>query len=361
MLRFLGIRRLAVIEELDVEFEPGLNLLTGETGAGKSILVGAIDLLMGGRASADLVRTGEESAVVQAIFERPDGREVIVRREISAEGRSRAFVDDALATAGALRELGASLVDLHGQHEHQALLDPAEHVAHLDAFLDAPDHLPTLAAAFEAWRAAHAALDRSRLDDREKRARIDMATFQLDEIEKVAPVAGEDERLRAERAVLSNADRLLRLSSEAYAALYDGEHAALVALAGVWKRVADLAVIDPRFEPYVTERDALKSSLEDLAMFLRAYTADLDASPGSMATPCRACSHGASRSETNWRRSARAKSAPRSSRPRNPVPATPISRRLVRCRPTAGKLRPGSRECSNRRWRNSPWKRLTWW
>jgi DNA repair protein RecN (Recombination protein N) len=284
MLRFLGIRRLAVIEELDVEFEPGLNLLTGETGAGKSILVGAIDLLMGGRASADLVRTGEESAVVQAIFERPDGREVIVRREISAEGRSRAFVDDALATAGALRELGASLVDLHGQHEHQALLDPAEHVAHLDAFLDAPDRLPTLAAAFEAWRAAHAALDRSRLDDREKRARIDMATFQLDEIEKVAPVAGEDERLRAERAVLSNADRLLRLSSEAYAALYDGEHAALVALAGVWKRVADLAVIDPRFEPYVTERDALKSSLEDLAMFLRAYTADLDASPERLQT-----------------------------------------------------------------------------
>src|SRR4051794_17492793 len=107
MLRFLGVRHLAVIEHLEVEFEPGLNLLTGETGAGKSVLIEAIALLVGGRASADLVRTGEDSASVQAVFERPDGREVIVRREISAQGRSRAFIDDVLATTTALRELGA--------------------------------------------------------------------------------------------------------------------------------------------------------------------------------------------------------------------------------------------------------------
>ncbi len=125
MLRFLGVRHLAVIDRLEVEFDPGLNVLTGETGAGKTILVEAIDLLVGGRASADLVRTGEDSASVQAIFERPGGRDVIVRREISAQGRSRAFIDDALATTTALRELGATLVDLHGQHEHQTLLDPA--------------------------------------------------------------------------------------------------------------------------------------------------------------------------------------------------------------------------------------------
>src|SRR5687768_10371725 len=123
MLRYLSIRHLAVIDQLEVDFEPGLNILTGETGAGKSILVEAIDLLVGGRASADLVRTGEDLATIQAIFERPDGREIIVRRELSAQGRSRAFIDDALATSAALKDLGAALLDLHGQHEHQALLD----------------------------------------------------------------------------------------------------------------------------------------------------------------------------------------------------------------------------------------------
>src|SRR5215467_4837535 len=134
MLRFLSVRHLAVIEHLEIEFEPGLNVLTGETGAGKSIVVEAIDLLVGGRASADLVRTGESLASVQAIFERPDGRETIVRREISNQGRSRAFIDDTLATTSALRDLGAGLLDLHGQHEHQALLDPLEHLDLLDTF-----------------------------------------------------------------------------------------------------------------------------------------------------------------------------------------------------------------------------------
>jgi DNA repair protein RecN (Recombination protein N) len=279
MLRFLGIRRLAVIDQLDVEFEPGLNILTGETGAGKSVLVGAIDLLLGGRASADLVRTGEDTATVQAIFERSDGREQIVRREISAQGRSRAFIDDALATAAALKELGHGLLELHGQHEHQTLLNPAEHLFHLDAFLDRRDLIARVSTDFEAWRAASAALDHSRLDDREKRARIEMAAFQLEEINKAAPAAGEDEQLEIERGVLANADRLARLSNEAFATLYDGEGAALVRLASVWKRVAELASIDPRFSGYVAERDAIKSSLDDLAMFLRTYINDLEASP----------------------------------------------------------------------------------
>ncbi len=128
MLRFLSIQHLAVIDRLELEFEPGLNVLTGETGAGKSILVGAVGLLVGGRASADLVRTGEETATVEAIFETPGGRELIIRREVSAQGRSRASVDGALVTSGALRDVCGGLVDLHGQHEHQVLLDPAAHL-----------------------------------------------------------------------------------------------------------------------------------------------------------------------------------------------------------------------------------------
>ncbi len=277
MFRFLAVRHLAVIDRLEVEFEPGLNVLTGETGAGKSVIVQAIDLLVGGRASADLVRTGEEVATIQAIFERVDGREIIVRREVSAQGRSRAFIDDALATTGALRELGATLIDLHGQHEHQTLLDAAEHVVVLDTFAGHDDRAAEIASRYDEWRAAEAALSRTQLDDREKRARIEIASFQLQEIDHVGPRTGEDEALEAERAVLANADRLSRLSSEAYTSLYEGEDAALSALSVVWKRVHDLAALDPRFEPYVDQRDEIKSKLEDLAFFLRSYAAGLDA------------------------------------------------------------------------------------
>jgi len=284
MLRFLGVRRLAVIDELEVEFEPGLNILTGETGAGKSVLIEAIDLLVGGRASADLVRTGEDTATIQAVFERADGREVIVRREISAQGRSRAFIDDALATSGALKDLGASLIDLHGQHEHQSLLDPSDHITHLDTYVSDAESAAAVASAHAAWRTALTAAQRSQLDDREKRARIEIATFQLQDIQKVAPEPGEDERLAAERTVLANVDRLSRWSQEAYAALYDGDASALAALSTVWKRVADLATLDPRFAAHLQERDAVKAALEDLAFVLRSYASELDTSPNRLQT-----------------------------------------------------------------------------
>jgi DNA repair protein RecN (Recombination protein N) len=134
MLRFLRIRNLAVIESVEVEFEPGFNVLTGETGAGKSILVEAVGLLLGARASADLVRTGENQATIEAIFEQPGGVELVVRRELTSQGRSRSFINGALATAAALRDLSARLVELHGQHEHQALLDPLTHLPLVDAY-----------------------------------------------------------------------------------------------------------------------------------------------------------------------------------------------------------------------------------
>ena len=136
MLRFLRIRNLAVIEAIEVEFDSGFNVLTGETGAGKSILVEAVSLLLGARASSDLVRTGEAQAAIEAIFEDADERELIVRRASSSQGRSRSFIHGALATAAALRDLSARLVELHGQHEHQALLDPLTHLPLLDEYAD---------------------------------------------------------------------------------------------------------------------------------------------------------------------------------------------------------------------------------
>lgn len=280
MLRFLGVRHLAVIEHLEVELDGGLNILTGETGAGKSVLLEAIALVTGGRATSELVRTGEPQATVQALVEAPgpDGqlREFAVRREIAAQGRSRAFLDDTLVTSATLREWGDRVLDLHSQHDHHRLLDPAGHLGVLDAYAGHGDLLTRTADAHAAWHAAVTRLERARLGGREKQARIELARFQLEEIDRVAPLPDEDLRLAAEQAVLANADRLSRLSREAYAALYDDEHAALSSLSVVWKRLADLAELDGRFEPYVEQRDTIKAALEDLAYFLRSYGTDLD-------------------------------------------------------------------------------------
>jgi DNA repair protein RecN (Recombination protein N) len=281
MLRFLRIRNLAVIDSLELEFGPGFTVLTGETGAGKSILVGAVGLLVGGRATADLVRTGEAQAAVEAIFDH-GGEELIVRREISTQGRSRAFINGELVTSAALRDTCGGLVDLHGQHEHQLLLDPAAHLDLLDAFAGLSDERTAVAQAFAAWTRARNERDALLAKTRETDARADYLRFQLAEIDRVAPKPSEDEELGATHQVLANADRLQRYCEEAYTALYDGDQSALTALGAVWKRVGDLAALDARFAPHLEARDAVKSQLEDLAFFLRSYVNDIDASPARL-------------------------------------------------------------------------------
>ena len=282
MLRFLSIRHLAVIDRLELEFAPGLNVLTGETGAGKSILVGAVGLLVGGRGSADMVRTGEAAAVVEAIFDTADGRELLVRREVSAQGRSRAAVDDALVTSAALRDTCGSLVDLHGQHDHQVLLDPAVHLDVLDEYGRLAGERSEVAEAFSRWQEIRTERDRLRAGEREKAARAEFLAFQLAEVERAAPKPGEDDELSTTREVLANADRLQRVCSEAYDALYDGDRAVLPLLGTVWRKLAELSSIDPKFASYLDTRDAVKSQLEDLAFFLRSYACGIDASPARL-------------------------------------------------------------------------------
>ena len=282
MLRFLSIRHLAVIDHLELDFEPGLNVLTGETGAGKSILVGAVGLLVGGRASADLVRTGEDLAAVEAAFERPDGREVIIRREISSQGRSRAFIDGALATSGALRELSDELVDLHGQHEHQLLLDPVSHVDVLDEYAGASAARRAVAEAFAAWQRLRFERDRRAAAERDNSSRAEFLAYQLAEIDRAALKSGEDDELHATRQVLTNADKLQRLCGDAYTALYEGDDAALATLGTVWRKVGELAAIDDSFAPHLEARASIKPQLEDLAFFLRSYAANIDASPARL-------------------------------------------------------------------------------
>jgi DNA repair protein RecN (Recombination protein N) len=282
MLRFLRISRLAVIDTVEVEFEPGFNVLTGETGAGKSILVEAVGLLLGGRASSDLVRTGDEVAGVEALFQRGSD-EVVIRREVTAQGRSRAFVNGSLVTAGALRDLAASLIELHGQREHQTLLDPAIHLLTLDAFASLDRDIAEVGQAYRNWREKVRAFDDFLSNAQDKAARLELAAFHLAEIQKASPSAvGEDAELTSTRAVLANAARIQQLCSEGYAALYDSDNAILTALAGVWKRVAELAALDRAFEAHLVARDAIKAQLEDLADALRRYSEDLDTSPSRL-------------------------------------------------------------------------------
>ncbi|HSK10009.1 MAG TPA: DNA repair protein RecN [Vicinamibacterales bacterium] len=282
MLRFLDIRNLAVIEAVAIEFQPGLNILTGETGAGKSILVGALGLLLGGRSSPDLVRTGADAAAVQAVFETPDGVELILRREVTAAGRSRAFLDGRLVPASALREAASQLVDLHGQHEHQALLDPESHLDLLDQFAGAADDRARVAEAFARWRAADNDLAAARHLEEQRASRTEMLEFQLAELDRVSPRPGEDDELAGLRALLSSAERVRRLADESYALLYDHDEAALARLGQVWRRVGELAGLDGRFSPFLDQKDGIKSQLEDLAAFLRGYAASIDASPARL-------------------------------------------------------------------------------
>jgi len=279
MLRFLSIQNLAVIEAVTIDFHPGLSVLTGETGAGKSILVEAVGLLLGGRASGDLVRTGADAATVQAVFDGPDGQELLVRREVTAQGRSRAFVDGSLVTVNALREMASNLVDLHGQHEHQSLLDPDIHLDLLDQYagLDAARALAS--DAFEALQAARSERDAARRMQEQRAQRAELLEFQLGELNKTRPRAGEDEELASLRALLASAERVRRLSDESYDLLYERDEAALAVLGQVWKRVAELAALDARFSAHLEQRDGIKSQLEDLASLLRGYSASLDASP----------------------------------------------------------------------------------
>lgn len=287
MLRFLRIKHLAVIDSVEVEFDRGLNVLTGETGAGKSILVEAVGLLLGGRASGDLVRTGEDAAAIEAIFE-SGGEELLVRREITAQGRSRAFINGALATAGALKELSNRLIELHGQHEHQTLLDPSTHLGVLDAFGRLDPLLTPTAAAFDAFRASHDELARVRAAARDRESRLDLVTFQLGELDRaglkpVAPgEAGEDAELASLRQVLASAERVETLCRESYTSLYENDDAVLAGLGNVWRRVAELADLDPQFKPYLETRDGIKSQLEDLAGFLRKYADGIEASPARL-------------------------------------------------------------------------------
>ena len=294
MLERLHIQNYALIDEIELEFGPGFNVLTGETGAGKSIIVGALNLVLGARASSEGVRNGAARARVDAVFrvENPardlsealdasdillDDGILILSRVITADGRSRAFAGGVPVPLTVLAALGDELVDLHGQHEHQSLLKPARQLALLDGFAGTESAVNAVADAVSALRAAERELAALEVDDRERTRRIEFLQHEAEEIEKAALEPGEEEERRERRDLLTNAERIFELSSQAHAALYEHDEGAVIdALAAAIGNVEELARINSRFAPFVERLAVAREKIEDVAAELREFTTEVE-------------------------------------------------------------------------------------
>ncbi len=298
MLKTLRIRNLVTIEDLGVEFGPGLNVLTGETGAGKSIVVDALGLLAGDRGDTALVRTGADRAVIEAAFDlAPDdplaalliargldeGDEgLIVRRELAASGSGRVIINGSPSTVGVLRELGDALVDLHGQHEHQGLLSPERHVALLDAYGGHDDARSAVAAASRFALEAAARLARLQELGREGQQRAQILRETLREIRSVDPKPGELEALRRDRAILQNGSQIVDLLDQAIARWDEGDAPAIASLHAAERRVDELGRIDPSLAPMASRLESARLEVEDARDTLLAYRGKLDFDPGRL-------------------------------------------------------------------------------
>jgi DNA repair protein RecN (Recombination protein N) len=295
MLLLLVVENYAVVERLRVRFHPGLNLLTGETGSGKSLVVDALGLLLGGRASADMIRTGEPQARVAGIFdvrdnpavrrildpaglETEDG-ELLIEREILATGKSRAFVGSRPVAVALLRELAPFLADIHGQHEQQLLFSADAQRDLLDTFAGNAELTAQTAEAFRGWRAAGASLAQLEGSEQEKLRALDLWTFQRREIESASVKPEEDAALESERRVLQNVQRLEEAAATAYAALYDSPQSALALARQAARRVDELCRIDPSLEGLREHLKTADLSLQEAGFTLRDYLTRLEANP----------------------------------------------------------------------------------
>jgi DNA repair protein RecN (Recombination protein N) len=297
MLRHLRVTNFAILSDVSIDLGPGLNVLTGETGAGKSLIVDAVNLLRGGRASADIPRAGTDEAVVEASFEVPadlrqrvlarlaeagipdEDEVVVVRRLIHRGGRSRVYVNGALTTAGRLAELGELLVDLSGQHQHQGLVNAQRHREILDEVAARPE---VVAAMEEAWRALEAIEAELAAGGAGSAERAEFIRFQLQEIEAAALVAGEDEALARERTRLASMERLESGARAAREYLYDGDDSAVERLDAAGRELDRLVPLDDRLADAARTVGEARVLVEDAAARVRAYADRLEGEPGRL-------------------------------------------------------------------------------
>jgi DNA repair protein RecN (Recombination protein N) len=298
MLVELIVENYAVVEQARLHFHAGLNLMTGETGSGKSIVVDSLGLLLGARASSETIRTGADRARVTGIFaidispelagileqagiELDDG-ELIVEREVSSAGKSRAFVANRPVTTAFLRQLAPALADIHGQNEQQLLFDPQRQRSLLDRYARAGAQVERVARAFREWRAAKAKLDDLQRNEQEKLRLLDLWRFQKSEIESAAPKPGEDEALDHERRILQNTTRLQENASAAFELLYEAPESAASSLRQALKRIDELARIDPTLTETSASIKQAEIAVEEASWNLRDYLGKLEGDPARL-------------------------------------------------------------------------------
>ncbi len=299
MLLELRVENYAVIDSLAVEFAPGLNLLTGETGAGKSILIDAMSLLLGDKASTEMIRHGADKAMVSGVFEadepalkriledngiEPEGHHIIVKREIAAGGKGRVFVNNQPATVGLLRQLAPALASVHAQNETILAFDAAARMELLDSFCArtksaTASDLEALAEKYAAWAAVRDRLADLERDEQDRLRMVDLWSFQKKEIESANLQPGEDLKLETEKRVLANAEKLYTAAMAAYELLYEADSSALADLSAARKHLEELARFDAKFQETLASLQSAKAALEDVSATARDYAEAIDASP----------------------------------------------------------------------------------
>ena len=317
MLKSLSIRNYALIESVEIEFESGLNILTGETGAGKSIIIDAMSLILGDRASSDIVRKGSDKALVEGIFGMAGNEKVkallkqneielqedlILRREVSVKGQSRCFVNDSPVSLAILKEIGDHLVDLHGQHEHQSLLRPETHIELLDEFGSLDKLVEEYQESYNRLSVLFSEFHTLSLKEKELKEKRDLYEFQMKEIDAVHPHAGEEGDLENELRILENAEKLYEATSQLYQSLYVGEPdqqnseniGPPAAQNGLWQaggqsvydlllkarnQLEDLAEIDSAFEEIKNECASAAAIVGELTKFIQSYNSKIEFNP----------------------------------------------------------------------------------
>jgi DNA repair protein RecN (Recombination protein N) len=298
MLSLLKIKNIALIDEIGLEFANGLNLLTGETGSGKSIIVDSLGALTGERISSDLIKEGEKNAQIEGLFnislnkdlrrifdesgielDETEEIDIIVRRELSATGKNRIFVNDQLVTQAFLKKIGAFLVDIHGQGEQATLFNAATHLEMLDEFANLQTQRETVAEKYRAMARIRREIENLQADEAQKLQLIDVLQFQVDEIRSVNLQAGEDETLEEEKRRLNNVEKLSALSEDAYVLLYENEESTVSTLEKAARKIGELTEYESSFREYTEGLQTAQAVLEDLAISVRDFRNRLEFSP----------------------------------------------------------------------------------
>ena len=294
MLKSLQVKDYALIEQTFVEFVSGLNIITGETGAGKSILIDAMGLLLGDRASTEVVRKGAVKSIVEGIFDVANNKkvkaildendieffpELIMRREISLKGANRCFLNDTPVPLTLIKDLGNLLVDLHGQHEHQSLLRTETHIDFLDEFGDVEVLLQDYKKQFDELSKSISELKNLREKESSLKEKKELYSFQIKEIDAISPVEGEEEQLNEELNILENSEKLLELTNNIYQTLYDSENSVHDLLGNIKNDLTELTEIDKNFSESDNECESALTLIEDISQFIRDYNSRIELEP----------------------------------------------------------------------------------